>query len=384
MNQFSITAKNQPTYTIVPDAFILEYMPKANGSYVKVYLYLCLALSKNRPLSISELAESCNETENDIKRALQYWEKEGLLSLEINQNRTLTGIDLLTPVKEPAEDFNSEPPESLDTEYTPYMDSSAETYSTYYTESNKEPELAAAKEIPTPPKKEYSIVQIKEREKDTSFSQLVYMIETYFGRPFTQTDYHSLLYILDDLEFSLELLEYLVEYSVSKNKNSMRYIEAVAIAWHKEGIKTIKAAKLQSSSYNELYTLVAKSLGLGRNITSVEAEFIDNWQNKLGFEAAMIKEACNRAILHSPTSGTVTYVNGILETWNKAKVHNLSELAKFDEEYKKTKALKQNKSNAGSTKKALNYSQRTYNPDSLENLFLEEVNRTSSQGRKES
>ena len=382
MNQFSITAKNQPTYTIVPDAFILEYMPKANGSYVKVYLYLCLALSKNRPLSISELAESCNETENDIKRALQYWEKEGLISLQINQNRTLTGIDLLTPVKEPADDFMSEGSNVLDT--TPYTDSSTEPYSTYEKESIKEPELAAAKEIPTPHKKEYSIVQIKEREKDTSFSQLVYMIETYFGRPFTQTDYHSLLYILDDLEFSLELLEYLVEYCVSKNKNSMRYIEAVAIAWHKEGIKTIKAAKLQSSSYNELYALVAKSLGLGRNITSVEAEYIDNWQNKLGFEAAMIKEACNRAILHSPTSGTITYVNGILETWNKAKVHNLSELAKLDEEYKKTQTLRQNKSNAGATKKALNYSQRTYNPDSLENLFLEEVNRTSSQGRKES
>lgn len=382
MNQFSITAKNQPTYTIVPDAFILEHMPKANGSYVKVYLYLCLALSKNRPLSISELAESCNETENDIKRALQYWEKEGLISLQINQNRTLTGIDLLTPVKEPADDFMSEGSNVLDT--TPYTDSSTEPHSTYEKESIKEPELAAAKEIPTPQKKEYSIVQIKEREKDTSFSQLVYMIETYFGRPFTQTDYHSLLYILDDLEFSLELLEYLVEYCVSKNKNSMRYIEAVAIAWHKEGIKTIKAAKLQSSSYNELYALVAKSLGLGRNITSVEAEYIDNWQNKLGFEAAMIKEACNRAILHSPTSGTITYVNGILETWNKAKVHNLSELAKLDEEYKKTQTLRQNKSNAGATKKALNYSQRTYNPDSLENLFLEEVNRTSSQGRKES
>lgn len=382
MNQFSITAKNQPTYTIVPDAFILEYMPKANGSYVKVYLYLCLALSQNRPLSISELAESCNETENDIKRALQYWEKEGLISLQINQNRTLTGIDLLTPVKEPADDFMSEGSNVLDT--TPYTDSSTEPHSTYEKESIKEPELAAAKEIPTPQKKEYSIVQIKEREKDTSFSQLVYMIETYFGRPFTQTDYHSLLYILDDLEFSLELLEYLVEYCVSKNKNSMRYIEAVAIAWHKEGIKTIKAAKLQSSSYNELYALVAKSLGLGRNITSVEAEYIDNWQNKLGFEAAMIKEACNRAILHSPTSGTITYVNGILETWNKAKVHNLSELAKLDEEYKKTQTLRQNKSNAGATKKALNYSQRTYNPDSLENLFLEEVNRTSSQGRKES
>ena len=182
----------------------------------------------------------------------------------------------------------------------------------------------------------------------------------------------------------MDLLEYLVEYCVSKNKNSMRYIEAVAIAWHKDGIKTITAAKLKSSSYNELYTLVSKSLGLGRNITSVEAEYIDNWQNKLGFEAAMIKEACNRAILHSPTSGTVTYVNGILESWNKARVHNLSELAKLDEEYKKTQVLKRNKGNTGATQRALNYSQRNYNSGDLDDLFLKEVNHSSSQGGNES
>lgn len=381
MNQISITAKKQPSYTLIPDSFILESMPKANGSYVKVYLYLCLALSKNRSLSIGELAESCNETENDIKRALQYWEKEGLLSLHITPDRILTSIDLTIPetvsLKESAVsnlDSIEEAP-SLYTEKEPYA---------FDIISSQETELASAKKIPTPPKKEYSIVQIKEREKDTSFSQLVYMIETYFGRPFTQTDYHTLIYILDDLEFSEELLEYLVEYCVSKNKSSMRYIEAVAIAWHKEGIKTISAAKLQSSSYHELYALVSKSLGLGRNITSVEAEFIDNWQNKLGFEAAMIKEACDRAILHSPSSGTITYVNGILESWNKAKVHNLSELAKLDEEFKQSQSLKRKKGNTGGTKQALNYSQRNYNSGDLDHLFLEEVNQSSSQGRNES
>ena len=383
MNQISITAKNQPTYTLIPDSFILDYMPKANGSYVKVYLCLCQALSKNRSLSISELAESCNETENDIKRALQYWEKEGLLSLHITPDRTLTGIDFIIPVTDSQEEDAQENLDSLKEGHFEYTDSPQETYA-FHTKASQETESACAKEIPTPEKKEYSIVQIKEREKDTSFSQLVYMIETYFGRPFTQTDYHTLIYILDDLEFSLDLLEYLVEYCVSKNKNSMRYIEAVAIAWHKDGIKTITAAKLKSSSYNELYTLVSKSLGLGRNITSVEAEYIDNWKNKLGFEAAMIKEACNRAILHSPTSGTVTYVNGILESWNKARVHNLSELAKLDEEYKKTQVLKRNKGNTGATQRALNYSQRNYNSGDLDDLFLEEVNHSSSQGGNES
>lgn len=374
MNQITITAKNQSTYTIIPDSFILEYMPKANGSYVKVYLYLCMALGKGSSFTISDLAESCNETENDIKRALKYWEQEGLLSLHINKDRILTGIDLLSPKQTDKSEYHQESMERF----------SEESKQASSRNLAKELELAATKEIPPPPKKEYSIVQIKEREQDASFSNLVYMIETYFGRPFTQTDYHSLIYILDDLEFSFELLEYLVEYCVSKNKTSMRYIEAVAIAWHKEGIKTIQAAKLQSSSYNELYSMVSKSLGLTRNITGMEAEFIDHWQNKLGFDTVMIQEACNRAVLHSPSSATITYVNGILETWYKAKVHNLSELSTFDEEYKRTKALKQNKTNSGTTKKALNYSQRNYTPDSLDHMFLEEVNQPSTKERSDS
>lgn len=414
MNQITITAKNQSTYTIIPDSFILEYMPKANGSYVKVYLYLCLALGKGSSFTISDLAESCNETENDIKRALKYWEQEGLLSLHINKDRILTGIDLLSPKRTDKSEYHQESnpnflngfgedasqeslerleekskQESLDRFGEESKRESLERFSEESKQSSsrnpaKELGLAATKEIPTPPKKEYSIVQIKEREQDASFSNLVYMIETYFGRPFTQTDYHSLIYILDDLEFSFELLEYLVEYCVSKNKTSMRYIEAVAIAWHKEGIKTIQAAKLQSSSYNELYSMVSKSLGLTRNITGMEAEFIDHWQNKLGFDTVMIQEACNRAVLHSPSSATITYVNGILETWYKAKVHNLSELSTFDEEYKRTKALKQNKTNAGATKKALNYSQRNYTPDSLDHMFLEEVNQPSTKERSDS
>ncbi len=44
---------------------------------------------------------------------------------------------------------------------------------------------------------------------------------------------------------SADLIEYLVEYCVSRGRKSMRYIETVALAWAKDGITTVEMAGCQ-------------------------------------------------------------------------------------------------------------------------------------------
>lgn len=71
------------TDTIVPNQFIDRFMPSANGEFVKVYLYLLRCIHSHASnCTISEIADKFNNTEMDIQRALRYWQKEGLLSLE--------------------------------------------------------------------------------------------------------------------------------------------------------------------------------------------------------------------------------------------------------------------------------------------------------------
>ena len=73
--------------TSISNVFIDYFMPTANGSYVKVYLYLLRILStEQKDLSISLLADKLENTESDILRALHYWEKKGLLSIQKNIN----------------------------------------------------------------------------------------------------------------------------------------------------------------------------------------------------------------------------------------------------------------------------------------------------------
>lgn len=74
-------------------------MLNANGSYVKVYLYLSMCIQSDiHGLSISSLADRMENTEKDVLRALQYWEKKNLLTLQYNEsNDDICGILLLNP-----------------------------------------------------------------------------------------------------------------------------------------------------------------------------------------------------------------------------------------------------------------------------------------------
>ena len=87
--------------TAVPDLFLEQYMPAANGEFVKVYLYL-LKMGKDhqQDSTLSSMADFFSCTENDIIRALKYWEKQGLLSLSYTTGENgPTGISFLPLVR---------------------------------------------------------------------------------------------------------------------------------------------------------------------------------------------------------------------------------------------------------------------------------------------
>ena len=63
--------------TVVPNEFIDEYMAPANGEYVKVFLYLLRHGEQGADLT--SIADALNHTEADVKRALAYWKRMGIL-----------------------------------------------------------------------------------------------------------------------------------------------------------------------------------------------------------------------------------------------------------------------------------------------------------------
>ncbi|MDD6071971.1 MAG: DnaD domain protein [Clostridiales bacterium] len=376
METITITTENHETYSAVSNFFIDYYMTEANGEFVKVYLYLIRLLNSGQAVTVAGIADHFNLTEKDICRAIRYWIKEGVLRLEYTKNKVLTGITLL-PLS--AKNTDTENDSSLLAMLGVETDEPNEQpkQETDMDETSAAEEMEAVVQATTVPKKHaYKASVIEEKQKDEDFGNLLYQTEIYFGKPLTQSDMNSLIYIYDELSFSPELLEYLVEYCVSIGKKSCRYIETVAIDWYKNGITSVEDAKVASKNYNSIYVAVLKQLGIPRRVpTPTETSFIDTWYNTYSFNKNIIIEACKRAITANPHSANFNYVNGILESWHKQNVHKLSDIEELDRKWAEEKKKKQTAGIAGANQ-FNNYKSSTSDQtiDEFESLFLQETN----------
>lgn len=94
MANLAIYKNNYIESTAISNYFIDNYMKDANDAQLKVYLYLVRMVHANMAFGVSDIADKFNHTEKDILRALRYWEKQNLLSLEFDSGKNLTAIHL--------------------------------------------------------------------------------------------------------------------------------------------------------------------------------------------------------------------------------------------------------------------------------------------------
>lgn len=350
MNTFTLH-NTQHTFTSVPNYFLDEYMPKANGEFVKVYLYLLRCLTANtEALSISLIADQLKYTEADVMRALRYWEQEGLLILHFNKEE-LSRVLLAAP----SSALTAKAAE-------PSAKAAAETTAS----------LAPVTENELPEKPQYTVAQLNHFMESDEISQVLYVTQRYLGRTLTPTETNTVLYFYDALKFPPELIEYLIEYCVSRDKKSMRYIETVALSWARQGIHTIEEAKEISSFYNKSCFAVMKAFGLSnRSPADVEISFIRKWTRTMGFSLEIILEACRRTIqaIHQPS---FEYADSILTRWQEQGVKHFSDIQRLDQVHKDSKESKQEKpaANRSSNNRFNNITPRSYLYDDLEKQLL--------------
>lgn len=310
MKQFRLKTEIPAGLTGVPNVFLDHYMPGANGEYVKVYLYLLRALGDpSRELSVTGLADALDHTEGDILRALKYWEKQKLLRLETSAAKELQGIYLL---KIPMPDAVTEP-------LVPEQE-------------------AGPPEAAVPKKRSYTPDELSSFSSQAQCRQLLFVCEQYLNKTLSPSEVETLLYFYDQLHFSADLIEYLVEYCVSRRHKSLRYIESVAMAWHKEGYTSASEAKEHTTTYSKAYFSILKAFGItSRNPVDAEISYMNQWIREYGFSLELITEACGRtmAAIHQPS---FEYADKILSTWKKENVSSLSEVKALDARHRSSKA----------------------------------------------
>ena len=342
MGMITLSNPSWQEATLLSNIFIDDYMPEANGEFVKVYIYLLRTLS-NSPVSFSleEMADRLLCTERDILRGLKYWSRQELLALGFTENRVLSNITILAPKKR----------------------SSSE-------------EKAASETAATEPKadpRSFSLTpdRVKELKQNEDMIQLLYIAEQYLGKTLSPTEIQKILFFYDGLGFSTDLIEYLIEYCVSRSHKSIRYIETVALAWAGEGISTVSDAKKANARYSREYYTILKALGItNRSPVETEITLMDTWLKTYGFSMEIIQEACSRTVLQTGQA-SFQYTDKILEGWKKKQVTSLEDVRALDAEHKKRRQDKKpQKQTPASNNRFNNFQQREYDFDEYEKRLL--------------
>ena len=383
MTAINISSDIATSFTTVSDIFIDQYMPKANGEFVKVYLYLLRATGSGAGIAtISEIADHFSNTEADIVRALNYWASEGILQVQTGADGQITGINLCSLAVSGIQAAQSNIQSAV-------ADNAAQNISTaniQMQDSVVEKLKSQATDKPAPSQKEYTLDEIKEFRKNPDISELFFIIETYLKHTLSSTDTNMVLYWLDELHFSTDLVEYLVEYCITKGHSSLRYMNKVALGWADAGIKTVDQAKDDAAAHSQIYYTVMKALGItGRNLVDSEVSLINKWVGEYGFDIELVKAACSKTIsaIQKPS---FEYTDSILANWRKKDVHTLKDVEVLDANFAKaikasatgssqgTNAAngssKPKSNNSGSKNKFNNFNQRNNDYDKLEKLFL--------------
>ncbi len=323
--------------TVVPNSFIDAYMVRANGEYVKVYLYLLRCMNDpGMTFSTSDCADKFDHTEKDIIRALKYWEREHLIRLDYDEDGEICSIYLSD--------------ENTQTDAAPV----------------REHQLIEDVEKALPKQSKFVC------KDSTVFSQVTFIAESYLGRTLTFGEVDTLIFWVDTLGFDSDLIDYLIEICVSGGHSSFSYIDKVALSWAKKGIKTVDEARFENSQHSELYSQILKSFGIsGRGISAAEDKYIFTWTTQYKMSTELIIEACNRTIttIHQPD---FRYADSILDKWSKNGVKSIVDVKALDDVHNKTHNNIVPKRSSSAPKS--NFNERDFDRSQLERELLKHAN----------
>ena len=385
----------------LPSEFIDKYMLKANGDYIKVYLFMLR--NADRLINPEIIADALELTIKDVERAIAYWCKSGILiEKEENIAKLGNGDDfeeiLLTknlPSKEELEEArrilnaaneiyrrreitkdaekNSE--EDNTDEPDTALDETLETQTG--DEVKKEENPIEEPPEPKPPKlPDRSLLDLPKLKSDEDFQELVFCVQTYTEKIFSPTDTEKLAYLYDVVGMSKDLLEYIAEISVQKGKKSISYIEKIALSFHEKGITTVEEAKEDNVKFYNENRAVLKAFGIyDRVLAPVESRFVKKWFDEYCFSPEIVVEAINRTVINT-SSQSFTYADGILTRWYKENVRTLADIKALDEKHDDKVKSTNRPAGVTAASKFNNFEQRNDNIDSdMQNKFMNELNK---------
>ena len=305
MAEIIIETVDDGAYTLISNDFIDNFMPNANPAFVLIYIYLLR--NHRKKLDTGLIAENFSMLESDILKALKYWEKTGLIKYEQNESG---GISL--------------------------------SFGAAAKKARKKTAPDVTREIIPSAKPKYNPIELEMYKNDyKEIGDLFEFCEHTLGKTLSDTELSTLYSFYDWLRLPIDVIKFLLEYCADKRHRRIKYIEAVAIDWAENNIKSVEEAQSHINIFNKDYREIMSAMGLsGRNPATKELEFMDKWYKEWLLPLELITEGCAKTVI-TVGKAQFGYADKILEGWYKAEAKTLDDVKNLEAAHKEKNAAQQ-------------------------------------------
>lgn len=255
--------------TPLENLFIEEFMLRAPGEYVKVYVYgLRLCYHPSAQMSTEAMARNLGMEEETVLSAFAYWERMGILRRVADNPASYAFLNVKEAV------MNQ---------------------------------------------------KLGARQEELPYREFNNTLQDLFGERILQApDYQRMYGWVDDLNLGqdavLELVAHMVNTAARKQKVSLNVIEKEAKLWAKKGITNKELAKAHLRTLGRNYEgarQVLRRLGLNRAPTVDEEELYAKWLGDWGFDNDAVLYACGETTKIS--NPNFAYIDAVLKNMRKEK-----------------------------------------------------------------
>lgn len=308
--------------TTIPDIFFTEYLPQANGDFIKVYLYILFLSKYDKDIKVNDLSKKLGLSLKIIQDAMKYWEEQNVIT------KKNTGYV-----------FNSLQELELHHLYKPKAALSAEQIQ-------------------------------KSVESQKRAKTIEYINNKFFSGLMPTTWYPDIELWFQKYGFDDEVMMALFQYCFDKSALHRNYIQTVADAWAKNSIKTYNDLDLYYEKHeklNKIANMISKKLSLSRQLSQYEYAYVEKWTIDFEFDFDIIEIALKRTT--SKVNPSFDYIDKLLTDWHERGFKTIEQVQQFLTDMKqKNKDIKQLEKSTGYQ----NYTQRNY--DNLNSLYANQKN----------
>jgi len=344
--------------TSIENIFINDFMPMADGTYVKVYL-LGYKYAKDKDANISLnneiISKHLNIPLSDVLHAWDFWQEKGIIKKHTKESGNDYDYEVEFLNLKQLYIKNNYRPVSL--KETPKESSSSNTLYTC------------------------SVEDLIEANKVPSIHEMFDSIDYIVRRPLVPNEKRKVLEWIYNYNMNPDVIIKAFFYSVEKKgKKNINYIEGIIRNWYDMNITNVEALQEHFKSKDEKfyrYERILKSLGINMSFPNeAQTKVIDKWFNDWKFTLDVVLRACEDGSKKT-TNPNINYIDGILSSWYEKGIKSVDEIVEKDKIQAKTKGYTFSSNTSSNNKKPPmktrfhNFEQRTskYTPEELEDII---------------